>query len=139
MGIRGANLMAAACLLAALPLQAQMYKCVDARGVTHYSDQPSSGCRDARPVDIRGQPPIAGGIAPPRTDLQAEERDFQARRIERERASQAEAQALAAQKRHCAGMQSELHRLALMRRVPDAAAHDARIAQLKREQTQKCR
>ncbi len=115
-----------------------MYKCVDARGVTHYGDKPGPGCRDAKAVEIRGQPPIAGGVAPQASDLKAEERAFQSRRIERERQSQADAQALEAQKRRCAGVQAELHRLALMRRVPDAAAHDARIAQLNGELAQ-CR
>lgn len=134
----GAALLAPALLLAA-PGEAQMYKCVDARGVTHYGDKPGAGCRDAKAIEIRGQPPISGSIAPPAADLTAEERAFQSRRIERERQSQAEAQALEAQKRRCAGIQSELHRLALMRRVPDAAAHDARIEQLNGELAQKCR
>lgn len=136
MSLRAA-LLAPALLLAA-PAEGQMYKCVDARGVTHYGDKPGPGCRDAKPVEIRGQPPISGGLAPG-ADLKAEERAFQSRRIERERQSQAEAQALEAHKRRCAGMQTELHRLALMRRVPDAAAHDARIAQLNGELAQKCR
>lgn len=133
------RLLPALLLSCAAPAAAQMYKCVDARGVTHYGDKPGPGCRNAQEVDIRGQPPISGGTAPKAVDLKVEERAFQVRRIERERQEQAEAQAREAQKRRCANVQSELHRLALLRRVPDAAAHDARIAQLKSEQAQKCR
>ena len=32
----------------ALPAQAQLYKCVDARGKTQYSDKPIPGCRAER-------------------------------------------------------------------------------------------
>ena len=36
--------------LAAFPAAAQMYKCVDSRGVTHYTDKPlTSGCRRILP------------------------------------------------------------------------------------------
>ena len=131
--------LAPALLMMADPARAQMYKCVDERGVAHYGDKPVPGCRGAKAVEIRGQPPIAGAAAPQGADLKEEERAFQRRRIERERQAQVDAQAQDAQKRRCANMQSELHRLALLRRVPDAAAHESRIAQLNAEFAQKCR
>jgi hypothetical protein len=37
-------------LVFALPGQAELYKCVDARGKTHYSDQPMADCRAARTI-----------------------------------------------------------------------------------------
>ena len=47
--------LALALLLAvALPAHAQMYKCVDARGVTHYTDKPLPGCKGGA-VNIHGQ------------------------------------------------------------------------------------
>jgi uncharacterized protein DUF4124 len=36
---------AAVLLAVALPAQAQLYKCVDARGKTQYTDKPIPGCR----------------------------------------------------------------------------------------------
>ena len=68
-----------------------MYKCVDARGVTQYSDKP---CPDGKgkEVDIRGQPPISGKVTPGREDLKAAERDFQRREAQRERERQARCQ-----------------------------------------------
>ena len=36
----------ASLLIAAPPVQAQMYKCTDARGKTQYSDKPIPGCKN---------------------------------------------------------------------------------------------
>jgi len=41
----------ASLLLAAPPAQAQMYKCVDARGKTQYSDKPIPGCKSTTTVE----------------------------------------------------------------------------------------
>ncbi len=46
-----------ALLLACAPAYAQMYKCVDARGVTHYSDKPLPPSCKGGAVKIRGTPP----------------------------------------------------------------------------------
>lgn len=56
---------------------AQMYKCVDARGVTHYADKPTAGCANAA-VDIRASPPISGALAPPAENRAQQEADFRA-------------------------------------------------------------
>src|SRR5205085_11379344 len=53
----------ASLLLAAPPAQAQMYKCVDARGKTQYSDKPIPGCRSTTTVEPppkRAAPGAAG-------------------------------------------------------------------------------
>lgn len=110
------RVLAAALLLAALPVHAQMVKCVDARGVTHYTDKPPPGCR-GREVDIRGQPPISGKLAPQKLDVGREEREFQRRRIEGERQAKNEEREREARRRRCASMQAQLQRLESQRRV----------------------
>ncbi|TMG74247.1 MAG: DUF4124 domain-containing protein [Betaproteobacteria bacterium] len=47
----------ASLLLAAPPAQAQMYKCVDARGKTQYSDKPIPGCKSTTTVEPPPPPP----------------------------------------------------------------------------------
>ena len=50
-------------LLACAPAYAQMYKCVDPRGVTHYSDKPLPPSCKGGAVKIRATPPT-GTSAP---------------------------------------------------------------------------
>src|SRR5438874_2096605 len=47
----------ASLLLAAPPVEAQMYKCVDARGKTQYSDKPIPGCKNTTTVERPPPPP----------------------------------------------------------------------------------
>ena len=74
-----------ACLVA-LPLAAaaqQMYKWVDEKGVTHYSDSPPpDGKADAKKIDIRPVPPSAPVAAPP-TWQQKEEQDVARERVQK--------------------------------------------------------
>jgi len=86
------RLLVLAALLAAPHAQAQMYKCVDARGVTQYADKPCPGGK-GKEVDIQGQPPISGKVTPGREDLKAAERDFQRRQALQERERLAEVKA----------------------------------------------
>ncbi len=51
-------------LLACAPASAQMYKCVDARGVTHYSDKPLPPSCKGGEVKIRATPPSTGTSRP---------------------------------------------------------------------------
>jgi len=48
-------------LLACAPAYAQMYKCVDQRGVTHYSDKPLPPSCKGGEVKIRATPPTGTG------------------------------------------------------------------------------
>lgn len=141
--------LALAALLAALPAQAQMYKCVDARGVTQYADKPCPGGKGTE-VDIRGQPPISGKVTPERDDLQAAERDFQRREAKRERKRQADAKADDARRRRCATAQAERQRWASVGRVAttdskgerrylDDNERAAKTAQLDAEIARSCR
>ena len=50
-------------LLSCAPAYAQMYKCVDSRGVTHYSDKPLPPSCKGGAVKIRAAPPT-GTSAP---------------------------------------------------------------------------
>jgi anti-sigma28 factor (negative regulator of flagellin synthesis) len=110
------TLAAALLLLGAFPLHAQMVKCVDARGVVHYTDKPTPGCKGGE-VDIRGQPPISGKLQPRTLDPAREEREFQRRRIDGERQAKSEEREREARRRRCATMHAELQRLESQRRV----------------------
>ena len=89
------------------PAQAQMYKCVDERGVTHYSDKPRPGCKGGQ-VDIRPIPSLSGSVTGRTTDVAGEEADFKRRQNERERAAAKERAELAAR---CKSLRQEQARL----------------------------
>jgi hypothetical protein len=139
---------AVACLMGANAVHAQMYKCVDARGVTAYSDKP---CPDGKgkEVDIHGQPPISGKIETYGTDPAAAERDFRKRQQQRDREQQQEAAAAEARKRRCAQLQAEHQRWLSVNRVTvadskgerrfmDDAERQAKIAQLETGIAREC-
>ena len=127
-------------LLVTLPATAQMYKCVDARGVVQYSDKPSPGCKGG-PVDIQPIPSISGqGTTPPPTATQ-QDTDFRRRQIERERLEASEKAALV---QRCARVRQELEWLSASTRVSrindagervymDDATRESRLAQLKQQ------
>lgn len=110
-------------LLVALPAHAQMYKCVDERGVTHYTDKPRPGCKGGE-VDIRPSPPAGGQRQPGARDLSQEERDFRRRRIEQEQAAQKDATQLA---RRCTQLRNEYARLSHAGRVFSVNAKGERV------------
>jgi hypothetical protein len=101
-------------LLAALPAQAQMYKCVDERGVTHYTDKPPAACKSAREVEIKPIPPVGGSVKPRAEDLKREDHDFQRRRADQDRA---EAKEKAELEKRCRQVRSDIARLTAQRRV----------------------
>ena len=126
-----------------------MYKCVDARGVTHYSEKPVPGCK-GRELDIQPLPPPSGRDQPPARDLGEQEREFKRRQVERE---QAEAKAVAERKRaeqRCQALKGELGRLSTGRRVAQVdakgertfmedVAREKRVAELQAEIGRNCR
>ena len=132
------RLLALIALLAAPAVHAQMYKCVDSRGVTQYSDKPCPGGK-GREVDIQGQPPISGTLTPYKENLKGAERDFQQRQAKQERERLQEQRALEAQQRRCASQRDQLARAMATRRPADATAHDARIAALNADIARVCR
>jgi hypothetical protein len=84
-------------------VEAQMYKCVDERGVTHYSDKPRPGCKGGK-VDIQAIPPVSGKVAPPPDDRPRQDADFKRRQNEREHAEAANKAAL---EQRCARLRQE--------------------------------
>ena len=70
----------AAALFAAAPVHAQMVKCVDADGRTHYTDKPPPGCKGGA-VDIKAAPPISGKVQESKENMSDAEREFQRRRL----------------------------------------------------------
>jgi len=137
--------LALAVALAALgPAHAQMYKCVDERGVTHYSDKPSPGCKGGK-VDIQASPPLSGAVAPRAEDLARQDAEFKRRRLEQEQAQAADRKAL---EQRCGRLRQELGVLSSGYRVAkitpqgervymEDATRDARLAQV-REQMRGC-
>ena len=132
-------------LLIALPATAQMYKCVDERGVVHYSDKPRQGCKGG-PVDIQPIPSLSGqGTAPRPANPSQQDADFKRRQIERDRLETSEKAAI---EQRCTRARQELSWLSAGTRVGrindagervymDDATRDKRIADL-RQQVRGC-
>ena len=125
-------------LFATYPSHAQMYKCVDERGATHYSDQPRPGCTGGK-VDIQPIPPVSGKVAPQVTHVPQQDADFKRRQLERERADAADRANL---EQRCARLRQEHGALASGTRFYkfnaqgervylEDAARDARLVKLK--------
>jgi hypothetical protein len=101
--MKGVLLLLAAALLP-FASHAEMYKCVDKHGVTHYTDAPLPGCRGGE-VDIRPIPSISGGALKRREeDFSQQDADFRRRQNER---SAVEAQERAALEARCKSLRQE--------------------------------
>ena len=77
-------------VLWAAPSPGQMYKWVDERGVTHYSEKPPPG-RKAQQIQSAPTAPAAPATSPPANPAQTwseQERDFRRRAIERDQAAE---------------------------------------------------
>ena len=121
----GALILALGCLSAAPRLHAELYRWVDEKGVTHYSETPPPG-RKAGKVQAQ---PVPEGAKPASKDWQDQEREFQRRRIGREEAEdkrQADEKQkriyAAARKANCIQAQQNLH--ALQSAVPVYAINE---------------
>ena len=141
--------LAVAATLAALPAHAQMYKCVDERGVTHYTDKPVPGCKGG-PAEIRSQPPASGKDAARGQDVSRQEQEFRARQVDRAQQERNEAVALEQRKRRCSNLQVEYQFYGSDRRIArvnekgertyvEDADRQRRAAQLKSEIDRDCR
>src|SRR6266850_1756387 len=114
--MRSMAVVAAAVLLAAsTAAQAQMYKCVDERGVTHYSDKPRPDCKGQK-VDIQPIPPVGGKLQERSQDAARDEAEYKSRQIERERVESRELAAKKALAQRCARLQQDYGRTASARR-----------------------
>lgn len=131
-------------LAIAFPAQAQMYKCVDARGVTHYTDKPLPGCKGGA-VNIQGQPPLSGQMAPPsKPDPARQDAEFKRRQIERDNTEASSKAARAASTQRCSMLRREYSLLSNAGRITkvnekgerefvEDSAREARIAKLRKE------
>jgi len=128
-------------LVAALPAQAQMYKCVDEHGKTSYSDQPAAGCKAA---DIRPSPPLSGSVQGSPENFAVQDAELKRRQLEREAAAAKEASEHAVLERRCAALRREQMVLASGVRISsldaqgdrvymDDASRDRRLAVLAQE------
>ena len=133
MKLVGILLLAAAC-----PVQAQMYKCTNERGVVQYTDKPSPGCKE---VQIRASPPISGSLQAPSEDLARQEAEFRKRQLDRDQNVSQEREAHSAR---CVQLRREQGILTTSRRIVrmndkgeptfvEDAARDQRLADVQRE------
>ncbi len=116
-------LLLALLLAAGGAVQAQMYKCVDEHGVTHYTDKPRPGCKGGQ-VDIRPIPSLSGSVTERSTDVDREEADFKRRQNERERAAAKERAELTAR---CKSLRQEQARLSSGRPLAQVNANGERV------------
>ena len=88
-----------------------MYKCVDERGVTTYSDKPRPDCKGGE-VRLRPNPPAAEGARRPDDNLRQQDADFRRRQIERTETEAAEKAArdkeLASRREACNELKNDL-------------------------------
>jgi len=112
-------------LLLLVPLvgQAQMYKCVDERGVTHYTDKPRPDCKGGK-VDIRPIPSLSGQTVPPSGDVATQDAEFKRRQIE---GAQSQEREKAALDQRCARLRQEYDFLSYGGRISQTDAQGRRV------------
>lgn len=85
------HILLASLLALALPAAADMYKWVDEKGVTHYSETPPPEGTKAKKLDLVPSPPNAPAAKPESPeDWKAREIEFRRRRIQKENAEATE-------------------------------------------------
>ena len=125
-------------ILAALPAQAQMYKCVDEQGRTNYRDQPAAGCKA---LDIRPSPLLSGSVPPAPESFAVRDAELKRRQFERDAAATQEREA---KEHRCADLRRENVVLSSGARISrlnadgervymDDASRDRRLAQIAQE------
>jgi uncharacterized protein DUF4124 len=112
-------LVLAVALLPPTAVAQAMYKCVDARGVTHYADKPLPGCK-ARESEPKGQPPAPGKAAAQKEAPKRQERAVQRPKTAAEKAKEAELRALEQHNRRCGLLKGELRRIERSERLRTA-------------------
>jgi hypothetical protein len=85
------RILLASLLALALPASADMYKWVDEKGVTHYSESPPPEGTQSKKLDLPVTPPSAPAAKPQSPeDWKAREAEFRRRQLQKENAEQAE-------------------------------------------------
>lgn len=111
-------------LLASQAGAATMYKCVDAKGVTHYTEQPVAGCK-GREVDIRPVPPPSGKETRA-GDMGQSETEFRRRQIERGQQEERQAAEEKQRRQACSAARSKLSAMVSSRRLYETNAKGER-------------
>jgi hypothetical protein len=94
-----------ACLLVPIAAAAQMYKWVDEKGVTHYSETPPPDGKAAK-VDIR--PATGGASAPAGADWKQKELESKQQRVQKDQDQQQEQKQSSARYNNCMEAQRQL-------------------------------
>jgi len=142
-------LVLAVALLPSIAAAQEMYKCVDARGVTHYTDKPLPGCK-ARESEPKGRPAAPGKAAAQKEAPKREERAVQRPKTAAEKAKEAELRLLEQHNRRCGLLKGELRRIERserLRSVDEAgksstledAARESRATALRGQIGRECR
>jgi hypothetical protein len=111
------HLLALFLLFVAQSAGAGVYKWVDEKGVTHYSEAPPQGRKSEA---IRIDPPPPPGATPPGKSLREQESEFLERQLRRQQQEEADKRARedkAANEARCAAARERLERLQAARRV----------------------
>ena len=122
----------------AMSAEAQLYKCVDEKGKTRYTDQPQTGCKESA---IKGSAPISGELAPKNDNIANQEAELRRRQLEREQVDKQQRLAL---EQRCGRLRQEQKVLASGLRIAqfdakgervfmEDAARQQRLAQLELE------
>ena len=130
---------------------AQVYKWVDANGVTHYGEQPPAASK-SREVKLRDADPRADNAPQPAAAGAYKDREleFRKRQTERERAEARVAEDKGARERECRAAANELNNLRSSGRIYDLnekgervwlsdAQRDSAIAKHEAEYNRRCR
>ena len=142
-------LVLAVVLLPSIAAAQAMYKCVDARGVTHYTDKPLPGCK-GRESEPQKPPPASSKAAAQKEAPKREERAVQRPKTAAEKAKEAELRALEQHNRRCGLLQGELRRIERSERLRgvdevrksstlEAAARESRAKELRGQIGRECR
>jgi hypothetical protein len=116
-------------LLLAQPATAQVYKWVDANGVTHYDERPQSN-RKSKEVDLRDaspRQPGSAGAAAASPSLQARELEFRKRQVTRAEEETRSAQQKAQRDQTCQKALAALVDLRATHRLYELDTHGERV------------
>ncbi|MBL8381858.1 MAG: DUF4124 domain-containing protein [Burkholderiales bacterium] len=143
-------ILSCACLLLASTAPAQVYKWVDANGVTHYGERPPAAGK-SREVQLRDASPRApgGGASAHGAQMKEKELEFRKRQALREQEETRLAQEKARRDQECRASRAELADLRATRRLYELnergervfmsdAQRDAEVARREAEYNRRC-
>ena len=132
-----------------VPAQAQMYKWVDEKGVTHYGERPPQG-KKAQEVEQRLANPAGAPGKAAQPGWKEQELEFRKRRIEAEQTEAKDKQQEASRRRNCNQARDQLAQMKTARRVyrlneagervfQSDEERNAAIARMEQQLAERCR